>query len=108
MQIAETKSEAATKSRNRSTRVELSLRREQVYILLAKRYKARRIHLKLKKRFPNITINKVYDDIQHVKRHPEGYRILEYVPNIREQCEWGRRQIDSAIRGAFDMYYKGT
>lgn len=107
MQIADTKSEPAIKSRNRSTRVELSLRREQVYILLAKRYKAHQIHLTLQKRFPSITINKVYDDIQHVKRHPEGYRILEYIPNIREQCEWGQRQIDSAIRGALNIYHQG-
>ncbi len=91
-------------ARHRSGRYELRIRRKQTYLLRAKGHKAGEILVRLKQRFPSLTINKVYDDIEYTTRNKKAFAIFLYAPDFDKQYEQ-KKQIDQMIRSAWTDYY---
>lgn len=74
-------------SRYRASSRELRVRRQQVFVLRSKGYTALEILSKLNEQYPNITINKIYDDMEFTNKNRKAYEILLICPDFAEDCK---------------------
>lgn len=94
--------------RNRLPHTLVRSRREQVHNFRCKGYTAEEIYTVLKERFPTITVNAVYRDIDFLKHRAREYIINEYLPSFGDEFSVSKTGIDQVIEESWTMYYTGT
>lgn len=94
-------------SETRATEAEVELRRDAIADLSAKGLKAPEIRGLLIADFPGITLNKIWDDIEHIEKHAHEYIGRRYLPGLGKIFEEAVRAMDNVRREAWRRYEQG-
>lgn len=93
--------------RIRATEAELMLRRDDVARLHAKGLRPDEIRAALLPKYPFLTLNKVWDDIEYLDKHAHEYIAARYLPGLGRMFEEAALTLEMIKKEAWRRYEHG-